>query len=407
MPAVSYLSIMRLPGSVRWLARLPAWAPDALLALVLAGVLVGARALESGSHRAALSGYALSVLAALAVAFRRRWPLGVLAATLAIALLVIAVASPTGAISLPVVVAVYTLAQVQERRRAALMALAAGVALALARGLLQYRGWSDARTAVEPALTMAALFLGWALASHRAYVAEIEDRAARAERTREQEARRRVDAERLRIARELHDVLGHGIATISIQAGVAAHVLHDRPEEAEQALNTIKATSREALHELRGILGVLRPAGEAEPRDPAPGLGQLDALLAGTNDAGLATRVVVSGERRPLPATVDLAAYRIVQESLTNVLRHAGQAHALVGIAYDDAQVAITVEDDGHAPQAPARAARNGHDPARAGHGIAGMRERAHALGGDLEAQTRAEGGFRVHARLPIASGAS
>ena len=153
---------------------------------------------------------------------------------------------PAGAVSLPVVIAVYTLAQHERRWRALTLAALAGVALALARGLLQYRGWSDARTAVEPALVLAALFLGWAVANRRAYVAEMQARA--------------VQAERLRIARELHDVLAHGIATISVQAGVAAHVLHDRPEHAEQALRTIKATSRQALGELA-----------RHPRRPAAG----------------------------------------------------------------------------------------------------------------------------------------
>jgi signal transduction histidine kinase len=410
--------------------RLPEWAEDALLALALAVALVGVRAIETdGSHRAAGVGYALTILAALSLALRRRRPLAVFAATLTIALLSIAVASPTGAISLTVVIAIYTLAQLDRRPRALGLAVCAGVALALARGLLQYRGWSDARTAVEPALALAALFLGWAISSHRAYVAEIEARAAQAERTREEEARRRVDAERLRIARDLHDVLAHGIATINIQAGVAAHVLHDRPQHAEQALRTIKQTSGEALRELRGILGVLRQADESQPRAPAPGLGQLDALLVSTEHAGLPTRVSVCGQRRPLPAAVDLAAYRIVQEGLTNVLRHAGEnARAVVEIAYADALVTVTVDDDdsGRAPDGDGRApnrdgrgdregrdgatdrsAVNGHEPSLPGHGITGMSERAHALGGELEAGPRADGGgFRVRARLPIATGA-
>lgn len=376
---------------------------DLLLGAALAPGLIAVRTLEAGGVRShAWLGYALALGASACVVARRQRPLAVFAGTLAIALLAILIAPPTGAISLPVVIAVYTLAQHGDRRRALALALFAGVALALARGLLQYRGWSDARTAVEPALTLAALFLGWALSSHRAYVAEIEARAAAAERSREEEARRRVDAERLRIARELHDVLAHGIATINVQAAVAAHVLHDRPQHAEQALRTIKQTSREALRELRDILGVLRQAGDVEPRAPSPGLAQLDTLLEGAHDAGVSARVVVSGARRPLPASVDLAAYRIVQESLTNVVRHAGRTSALVGIAYDRDAVEIVVQDDGidRPPSAP---------PARraAGHGIPGMRERARALGGELEVGPLAGGGFRVRAHLPIAVGAS
>ncbi len=396
-------------------ARLPTRVADALLAGALGVVLIGVLVLEAHGHhdldRAAWLGYALSVLAAAALTGRRRWPLEVFAVTLGVAVIAIRIVPPAGAISLPVVIAVYTLAQLDARRRALLLAVLAGVALTLARGFFQYRGWSDARTAVEPALALAALFLGWELSSRRAYVAEIEARAVQAERSREEEARRQIDAERLRIARELHDVLAHGIATISVQAGVAAHVLHDRPEHAEQALRTIKATSKEALRELRGILGVLRQAEESEPRAPASGLGQLDALLQSTVEAGLPTRTVLRGERRRLPASVDQAAYRIVQESLTNVLRHAGRASAVVEVAYGDEVVTITVDDDGrgHADgslgvngNAAAQRSVNGHAAAQPGHGILGMRERAHALGGELEAGPRAEGGFRVLARLPI-----
>jgi signal transduction histidine kinase len=403
--AVAYLYAMRSRPFTSWASRLPAWAADGLLAGALAVALVGAREVEAGGlYSSAWIGYVLTVVAALAVAGRRHRPLAVFAGTLAIAVSAIAVASPTGAISLPVVIAVYTLAQTEERRRAVLLALLAGVALALARGLFQYRGWSDARTAVEPALALAALFLGWAVSSRRAYIAEIEARAVEAERTREEEAARRVDAERLRIARELHDVLAHGIATINVQAGVAAHVLHERPEQAAEALRTIKTTSREALHELRSILGVLRDVDEAESREPTPGLSQLDRLVDATSQAGVPTEVTVSGRRRALPATVDLAAYRIVQESLTNVLRHAGGARAVVAISYAEDAMTISVDDDGHGA-ARALMGANGHLSKQSGHGILGMLERAHALGGELQAGPRPGGGFHVVARLPVAVG--
>jgi signal transduction histidine kinase len=377
---------------------------DALAAVALATALVVARGVEAhGVQRAGWLGYPLDVSAALLLTARRRWPLAVFAGTLALAVTAIAAAPPTGAISLPVVIAIYALGQVEGRRRSVLLALLAGVALALARGLLQYQGWSDARTAVEPALALAGLFLGWAVSNRRAYIAEIEARAAQAERTREEEAARQVARERLRIARELHDVLAHGIATINLQAGVAAHVLHERPEHAAEALRTIKATSREALQELRGILGVLREAGESEPREPAPGLTQLDRLIDATSQAGVATRVRISGERRALPATVDLAAFRIVQESLTNVLRHAGPTNALVAISYAEDLITVSVDDYGcggarHPPDTSGY-----HRLGAPGHGILGMRERAHTLGGELEAGPRGDGGFRVRARLPVA----
>jgi signal transduction histidine kinase len=402
---VAYLfGVTRRPIVAR-AAALPRWGLDAALAVALAATLVGVRAVEGhGLHRSAWLGYLLTVVAASIVAGRRRWPLAAFAGTLALALAVIALAAPSGAISLPVVIVVFTLAQVQGRWRAGLLALLAGLALALARGFLQYRGWSDARTALEPAVVLAALFAGWAVSSRRAYVAEIEARAAQVQRTHEQEARRRVDAERLRIARELHDVLAHSIATINIQAGVAAHVLREHPEHAAQALMTIKSTSKDALRELRDILGVLREADEAQPREPAPGLSQVDRLIDATSQAGVPTRFAISGSRRTVPATVDLAAYRIVQESLTNVLRHAGPASASVAIAYADDAMTVSIDDDGRGPEGGAPAS-TGHAPTRHGHGILGMRERAHALGGELEAGPRQDGGFRVRARLPVATG--
>jgi signal transduction histidine kinase len=399
---LAYLLGMRNRLFVSWGPRLPAWGVDVLLAVALAVVLVGVRVFEAqGERHAVWFGYLLTVMAALVVAGRRRWPLTMFAVVLALSVIAIAFASPTGAISLTVVILVYTLAQVEGRGRAVLLAVLAGVLLALTRGLLQYRGWSDARTVLEPAVALAGLFLGWAVSSRRAYIAEIEARVAQAERTRGEEAARQVDAERLRIARELHDVLAHGIATINVQAGVAAHVLHDRPEHAAEALRTIKATSKEALRELRGILGVLRDADEIDPREPTPGLGQLDRLINATSQAGLSTQVTVSGERRALPATVDLAAYRILQESLTNVLRHAGPSQALVTIFYATDAMTISVDDDGPG-EAGELSAMNGFAPKVPGHGILGMRERAHALGGELRAGPRPDGGFRVRARLPI-----
>jgi signal transduction histidine kinase len=402
---LAYLSVManrtfpsRAPGLLTWRF-------DVLPAVALAVALVSVRAVEAhGLQRAGWLGYLLTVLAALILAVRRRWPLAAFAGTLSLAMLAIAIASPTGAISLTVVIAVYTLAQVEGRLRSVLLTLLAGVSLALARGSIQYRGWSDARTAVEPAVALAALFLGWAVSSHRAYIAEMEFRAAQAERTREEEARRQVDAERLRIARELHDVLAHGIATINVQAGVAAHVLHERPDHAEQALRTIKATSKDALRELRSIVGVLRDADETESREPTPGLSQLDRLIEATCQAGVPTKLAFSGRRRALPATIDLAAYRIVQESLTNVLRHAGPASAGVAISYADDEMTISVEDDGSSGNGGSDGT-NGHRPTAPGHGILGMRERAHALGGELDAGPRTDGGFRVRARLPVAGG--
>jgi signal transduction histidine kinase len=206
-----------------------------------------------------------------------------------------------------------------------------------------------------------------------------------------------VDAERLRIARELHDVVAYSFATINVQAGVAVHVMDDRPEQMAEALRAIRAVSAEASRELRAILGVLRQVDKPEAGRPCHQLGRLDALAATITSSGLPTRIEISGRPRPLPKAVDLAAYRIVQEALTNALRHAGPASASVSIGYKRDRVTLAVVDDGRGA-APKDLAR----PAGSGHGIAGMRERALGVGGELEAGPRRFGGFRVSASLPL-----
>jgi signal transduction histidine kinase len=217
-----------------------------------------------------------------------------------------------------------------------------------------------------------------------------------------------VAAERLRIARELHDVVAHAMSVIAVQSGMGAHVIDTQPEEARRALANIEATSRSGLAELRRLLGVLRDddadtgdgAGTRRPAlAPAPGLGELDALVARASEAGLPVEVAIEGDARPLPPGVDLAAYRIVQEALTNVVKHAGEATARVTVRYGEAEVDLEIVDDGRG-----RAAAAGGTPGANGHGIAGMRERATIYNGTLDAGPRPEGGFRVAARLPLAS---
>jgi signal transduction histidine kinase len=217
-----------------------------------------------------------------------------------------------------------------------------------------------------------------------------------AERTRAEETRRRAGEERMRIARELHDVLAHNISLINVQAGVALHLMDEQPGQSRSALVAIKQASNDALGELRSVLDVLRQGDEAEPRSPASGLAQLDRLVAGAGATGLAVRTRVEGRPRPLPAGTDLAAFRIVQEALTNVTRHAGPATATVLVGYGEEELTVQVGDDGRGP------ASNG---AGQGNGIRGMRERAAALGGELTTGPRPGGGFRVLARLPLDDG--
>jgi len=219
-------------------------------------------------------------------------------------------------------------------------------------------------------------------------MAEVRERLARVESEREQEARRRVAEERVRIARELHDVLAHTVTVITVQAGVAADVLADAPQEARDALGAIRSASREALAELQATVNVLR-AGDG-PRSPIPDLGQLAELAAGASGSGLAVEVCDEGDPRPVPAAVSRAAYRIVQEALTNVRRHAGATRALVLLVWEADALVVEVRDDGHAAE-----------PVVPGNGLTGMAERAAALGGGLTWDLPPDGGFRVRAHLP------
>jgi signal transduction histidine kinase len=330
----------------------------------------------------------LVAVACLVLAWRRRWPVAVLAVSAAAVSVYSLLGYVNGASLVAPVLALYAVATQVSVRRAVLAAVATLAALMTATAVNNPFGHiSGGGFDLLPGMVAAALFAGIAVANRRAYVASMLDRA-------EQEGRRRVDEERLRIARELHDVVAHTMATINVQAGVAAHVLSSRPEAAAESLQAIKAASKEGLRELRAILNVLRQADDADPTQPAPGTAQLEPLVAGARRAGLETTFTVTGAPVPLPAAVDLTAYRIVQESLTNAIRHAGPATAAVSLVYHHDEVCIDVTDTGRGQ--PATAAPTG------GHGLVGMRERAAAVGGVVETGPAPAGGYRVAARLPL-----
>jgi signal transduction histidine kinase len=223
------------------------------------------------------------------------------------------------------------------------------------------------------------------------HVREVEQRAAEAERTRDEAGQRRAMEERLRIARELHDSLTHSISVIQVQSGVAVHLARKRGEDVPPALLAIQEAGADAVRELRATLGVLR----SEQDGDGSGLGQLDSLVARAQAAGLPVTVSVTGERRPLPPEVDQAAYRIVQEALTNVSRHAGQACASVHLHYTPEAFSVQVDDDG-------LGSSTGTRPSGPGLGLAGMRERVSALGGRLQTGPQDGGGFQVRAELPV-----
>jgi len=255
-------------------------------------------------------------------------------------------------------------------------------------------GWSD--LAVVPWAAVAAA-VGQAVRAKRAHQAMLEERARRAEESREHEARRRVQQERLRIARELHDAVGHHVALISVQAGAMGYLLDNDLAKARESLAHIQRASESALEELRLTVGLLRQPGDREPTEPAGGLGRLDELIESFAATGLQVNCDVTGQVRPLPEAVDLTAYRVIQESLTNTAKHAAGAAAVIRLAFGPGVLALAVEDDG-----PFAAA---HAEGVEGHGIIGMRERAAALGGWLSAGPRRGGGFRVLAELPAPAG--
>jgi signal transduction histidine kinase len=340
--------------------------------------------------------YALLLIGPIALYWRRRFPITVLAVASAASIAVATFATPHWMYAVAPVIALFGVARA-GRRRAAVVAAGVGylsylsICWVFAPELgVPHGARLDLRTALLLAIGLGlAVVLGGAAKARAEYMAEMMKVRAERARAREEQERRQTSEERLRIARELHDVLGHHLSLINVQAGVGLHLMDNRPEQAREALTAIKTASAEALREVRAVLGVLRPEEEAAPRQPALGLDRLGELTA---DAGLPVRTTVTGERRPLPAEVDRAAYRIVQEALTNVRKHAPGGSAEIGIEYTPAELRLSVRSDG------AGAGEDGSDGR--GSGIAGMRARAASLGGTLEAGP-VDDGFLVAAVLP------
>jgi signal transduction histidine kinase len=326
---------------------------------------------------------ALLLLGPAALALRDRWPLAAVFVTAVATDLYVGLGYPYGPVFASVVVAVFTAVQAGHRRFTWWLA-AAGYAGFVVAQLVDPR----ARGLSLAHLALAAGWLAMVLAVSDV-VRMRRDQASARERAGNEEKERRVGEQRLRLAQELHDVLAHNISLINVQASVALHLIDEQPEQARPALTSIKAASRDALHELRAALDLLR-GGERAPRAPEPGLTDLDALIAGVRAGGLDVRLERDGPAAPLPAAVELAAYRIVQEALTNVTRHARAQVATIHLRYDDDGVIVEVTDDGIG------------GAAEAGNGITGMRERATALGGTMEAGSGPNGGFRVLAQLPV-----
>lgn len=365
------------------------WRGDmAFSLLVVVAQLIGTYLIgltRSGHRPFDAVAFALLAAGAASLVFRRRHAAWVLIFTQGITLLYVILGYPKGPNFLSMIIAFITVA-LQGRRLIAWSVLAAEFV---------FFPWLPYFFGSESAPTSAGLFglAGWLLVLATA-VELVYIRQQRLERAREETARRHAAEERLRIARELHDVLGHNISLISVQANVALHLIDEQPEQARVALSVIKDASKDALRELRSVLDVLRQVNEAPPRAPSAGLANLSDLVSRASEAGLQVQTAITGDLRRLPTSVDLAAFRIVQEALTNVMRHSGQTTSSVRVTCNEKELTLSIDNE---------IGRDGtRDGFGQGQGILGMKERATALGGVVEAGHRPDGGFRVVARLPL-----
>lgn len=389
-----------MPSALRWVAS----PRDLAVALAVGAVQIGGSVMATANQNAHNScwwgsscvaprhldalGFALLAIGPLALVARRRHPARVLVVVFCATLLYIVIGYAEGPVFLSLIVAFGT-AIVAGYRKIGWVTVLVGWAFFLWLPAALGRGSTPTLLA---ALALAAWLLVLLAAAEGLRIRR--ERRVEAETRREQEALRRADEERLRIARELHDVLAHNISLINVQSGVALHLLEQQPEQARMALSVINEASAEALREMRSVLGVLRRVDEPPPRSPTAGLDRLEGLVSRSATAGLAVDVEVEGERHPLPASIDLAAFRIVQESLTNVTRHAHASAAKVRLDYGEDELTVQIDDDGRGGS-PGQASNGGT-------GIRGMRERVAALGGELHAGPRPNGGFCVRATLPL-----
>jgi signal transduction histidine kinase len=389
------------PGLARWLRPPSPWVLDVAIVAVVGTLEISAPLAGYAGHFAPPAhrpldgfGVALLVVSALALVARRQRPVQVLVLNVTAVMLYYLLGYPGEMAFLGLYVAFFTAVTSGHR-------LAAWLGAAVLSANL-WLSWLTGYPISGSTLAWAVVWLlivlgaGEVVRLRRAYLDSLRQRAIEAERTRDEEGRRRVSEERLHIARELHDLIGHNISLISVQAGVGLHLLERQPEQAAAALTAIKQVSKDTLDELRLVIGTVRGAADSgAPRRPARGLADLEALVAASSAAGLEAGMEVAGEPRPVPAGLGLTAFRIVQESLTNARRHAGRATVTVRLEYGDRDLTVRVADDGRGPQPAAK-------PGSGGRGLAGMRERAVAAGGDLSAGARPGGGFQVVARLPL-----
>lgn len=368
-------TVARRPAA-RWLLARRAGALDILVALVTTGIEFGL--LTDGSPRVTVTAVLLTVLSGAILALRRRAPLLVVAGTVVLAAVLAAIgAYPGGA---PVMVAVFTIAERREWRLSVAALVPTMVAMQLG-------------SVASPPVTIGAWALGAYAQTRRRYMAGLEERAADLERERDQLSQIAAQAERASIARELHDIVAHSVTVMLLGVRGARDVLRTSPGVAEDTLRGVETSAQESIAELRRVLAVLRGSDQIADIRPQPGLAQLGELIDGYRTAGLRVELRIDGDQRTLPDGVELSVYRIVEEALTNVLKHARPHSVMVALRFHPSMLEVQIDDDGAASVVA---------PADTGHGIVGMRERVTALGGVLEAQAQAGGGFRVGARVPI-----
>lgn len=367
-----------------------------LSAVVIAGMTQSGTATINGKPPRAVDAgaVALALASSLPIAYRRRRPITVLGATAVAVTAYQLLRYPGSGQELGAVVAAYSVGAYSRNRRqvtrAAVSLLLGLTLLNIVHAIADHKTLESASNVVGNVIIFGAAFImGDNVRRRRQRIFDLEERAAHETREREMLARQTVADEQRRIARELHDVVAHSLSVMVVQAGAARRVVGTRPDQAAEALGHIESTGRDALNEMRRLLGVLRGEGSTT-MDPQPSLDQLDQLA--TADPSLPVRVAISGTPRRLPPSVDMQAFRIVQEALTNVRKHAGPARASVDIDYSTDHVQVTVADDG----------RGASVPDGAGHGLVGMRERVSLVGGTLQAGPRPGGGWLVRATLPV-----
>jgi signal transduction histidine kinase len=383
--------------------RLPGWTGPAIDWLIVAVLTAGAQIqiwfqpqdLSMPLRGPRVANAVLFLLMIVPLGWRRRAPLSVLAIVMGSTVVGLYALYDLASQAhpdpfLPFLLAIYSVAAHADRRRAVIGGLLAAAAILAIDAPAMLAGAIPPNDVYGWFLYALAWILGRMLRRRQELAAALQDRAALLERDQEAKAHSAVADERARIARELHDVIAHSLSVIVVQAAAERRILGQEHPTTREVLGSIEHTGRQALVELRRLLGVIRKTDDRPTLQPQPTLAHLDELLAQVRDAGLAVQLQTQGERVPLPPGVDLSAYRIVQEALTNVLKHANARHAEVVVCYHPGELELEVTDDGHGPT-------NGSG---GGHGLVGMRERVALYGGALEAGQRDGGGYRLHARL-------